>query len=140
MSKVCLTVQPADDLVDVPRRIRLEGLAPCSQVTLRAHTRRADGIDWHSTARFEADAEGRVDLGSATPLDGDYEGVSAMGLIWSQKPDGDGVSNVFPDNLLEPLVTHLFAETSQGSAEATLVQRFAGQGVVREDVREDSCV
>lgn len=140
MTRLSFTVEPADALVDVPRRIRLAGLAPHAQVTIGAGTRRADGMVWSSSARFQADAEGVVDASEQAPLDGDYDGVSAMGLIWSQRPATAGASNVFPDNLLEPLETRLVADTGDQRVEATLVQRFAAPGVVREDIREDGLV
>lgn len=140
MSKMRLTVEPVDDLVDVPRRIRLAGLAPHARVTLSACARRAGGVDWRSAAQFQADAEGVVDTGKAAPLGGAYDGVSPMGLIWSQVPEKEGAIEVFPDNLLEPLVTQLVAESGGERAEATLVQCFAAPGVVREDVRENGLV
>ncbi|WP_298015320.1 acyl-CoA thioester hydrolase/BAAT C-terminal domain-containing protein [uncultured Castellaniella sp.] len=135
-----LRVDPVDALVDVPRRIRLEGLAPHARVALSARTRRVGGVDWRSAARFRADADGVVDTGVLAPEDGSYSGVSAMGLIWSQSPDDAQASNVFPDDLLEPLETHLTAESDGGRAQAVLIQRVAAAGVSREDVREDGLV
>lgn len=39
---------------------------------------------FRSEARFQADAQGRVDLGQQAPLDGgSYAGVDARGLLWS---------------------------------------------------------
>ncbi|HEU0230676.1 MAG TPA: acyl-CoA thioesterase/bile acid-CoA:amino acid N-acyltransferase family protein [Burkholderiaceae bacterium] len=140
MTQPSLTVEPADALVDVPRRIRLTGLAPHARVTLGANTLRAGGVAWNSSARFQADAGGVVDASEQAPLDGDYDSVSAMGLVWSQQPATVGSINVFPDNLLEPVETRLVADTGDQRVEATLVQRFAAPGVVREEIREDGLV
>lgn len=41
---------------------------------------------FRSSARFVADAAGRVDVASAAPIAGSYAGVDPMGLFWSMSP------------------------------------------------------
>lgn len=138
---LALTVTPADALIDVPRRIAVTGLAPDTLVTLSAQTRRAGGILWDSQATFMADAQGRVDLTRDAPVGGDYAEVAAMGLLWGQHPAGAAGAEVFADDVMQPLLTTLCAETTDGDrAEVPLIQRFAAAGVTRRDIRDDGLV
>ncbi|WP_295479079.1 acyl-CoA thioesterase/bile acid-CoA:amino acid N-acyltransferase family protein [uncultured Pseudomonas sp.] len=134
-----LSVSPASGLLDEPRHVRVVGLAPGQRITLTARTRRGHGVGWISRAQFVADAQGRVDLQRDAPVAGDYQGVSALGLLWSQKPEGQPASAaVFPDDLLQPLQTHITLDGSEVAA--TLTQYLAGAGVSRHEVREDGLV
>ena len=107
MGTFALSVTPADDLIDVPRRIIVTGLVPGEQVGIVAQTRRGNGVLWHSRAAFMADAEGTVDLTRDAPVSGDYTGISAMGLVWSQRPDDGKSREVFPQPVTAPLTTTL---------------------------------
>ncbi|MGD7278458.1 acyl-CoA thioesterase/BAAT N-terminal domain-containing protein, partial [Ralstonia pseudosolanacearum] len=66
-----LSVAPADDLIDVPRRIVVTGLVPGAQVDLAARTLRGHAVPWCSRAAFIADADGTVDLSRDAPVCGD---------------------------------------------------------------------
>jgi fermentation-respiration switch protein FrsA (DUF1100 family) len=132
-----LSVTPEDGLLDEPRRIVVEGLAPSQSIVLSARTLRGDGIEWSSSATFIADAQGRVDLDRDAPASGSYQGVSGAGLLWSQRAESAG-SAVFPDDVLAPLVTHISLAGSEQSV--TLTQRLAASGVTRREVREDGLV
>lgn len=133
-----LQVTPRDGLLDEPRRIAVEGLQPGATITLTSETRRAAGVLWRSSASFVADAQGRVDLERDAPLAGDYQSVSGLGLLWSQRPvDGQGAA-VFADSVLEPLVTRIQLQGSGQSVQ--LVQRLAADGVSRREVREQGLV
>lgn len=135
-----LTITPADALIDVPRRIAVSGLAPDSLVTLSTRTRRAGGVMWDSQATFMADASGQIDLTRDAPVGGDYAEVAAMGLVWGQHPAGPG-AEVFVDDVTQPLVTVLRAETAEGhGAETQLIQRFVAPGVTRREIRDDGLV
>jgi dienelactone hydrolase len=81
-----LTVTPSRVLSDESATIRAGGLPPNEKITLRAEL--VDGADhhWESQAEFLADAQGTVDASQQAPVKGSYEGVSAMGLVWSMKP------------------------------------------------------
>ena len=136
-----ISVTPADGLIDEPRRIVVSGLAPDELVAITARTARSGGSRWDSQATFMADAQGVVDLTRDAPVGGDYAEVAPMGLLWSQYPD-EGVSQeIYADDVMQPLVTPLIAETADGvTAEAELVQRFAGPGVTRRELREEGLV
>lgn len=133
-----LSVTPAEGLLDEPRRIAVEGLQPAQTVVLSTRTLRGNGQYWLSSATYVADAEGRVDLERYAPVSGSYEGVSALGLLWSQRPEVEGAADVFPDDVLQPLVTRIFVEGSD--QEVALIQRLAAHGVTRREVREDGLV
>lgn len=133
-----LAITPLDGLLDEPRQIVVDGLAPGAQVTLSSRTLRGGNRAWGSAATFVADAQGRVDLERDAPVSGDYRGVSAMGLLWSQRIEQGHSAAVFPDAVLEPLHTRIQV---QGSDQAlVLVQRLAAAGVTRREVREAGLV
>ena len=140
-SRPILSIEPADALIDEPRRITVTGLAPDEIVAISAHTQRDGGALWMSQARFIADGEGVIDLTRDAPVGGDYAEVSPMGLIWSQQPVDGKSAELFPNNVMAPLLTGLTVETLSGvRAEAELCQRFAKDGVTRRDIREDGLV
>lgn len=140
MSNEILSVTPADALIDEPRAIRVEGLAHAQRITIQAQTERAGSVMWRSQAEFAADAQGVVDLSSQAPLTGSYEGVSPMGLLWSQVPEKEGQREVFANTVAQPLVTTISALTSTQTLTATLTQRLMADGVQRIEVREDGLV
>lgn len=134
-----LSVTPIEGLIDVPRRIAAEGLAPNEAVTLTARTVRGPNVAWRAQVRVQADANGTVDLQRDAPLPGgSYEGVSAMGLLWSQAPEQPGAPReVFAADPAAPLTTELTLERADGTRwQASMVQRLAAPGVTRREVRE----
>ncbi|WP_211462301.1 acyl-CoA thioester hydrolase/BAAT C-terminal domain-containing protein [Collimonas silvisoli] len=136
-----IEVSPAADLIDVARRIVVRGAMPGELVEINCRTLRC-GSYWQSSARFVADASGQVDLTLAEPVAGDYQGVSAMGLLWSQTPEQEGRRELFNASVQEPIVTVLRAKAGNGSvcASAELVQRLCAAGVSRREVREQGLV
>lgn len=135
-----LNATPADDLIDVPRRIVVTGLAPGAQVGIVAQTRRGNDVLWHARAAFVADAQGTVDLTRDAPVSGDYTGISAMGLVWSQRPEDGKAREVFPQPVTEPLTTTLTATANGESIHASFVQRLAAPGVTRNEIRDEGLV
>ncbi|THA29959.1 palmitoyl-CoA hydrolase, partial [Streptomyces sp. A1136] len=138
-STLNITVSPADDLIDVPRRIVVTGAQPGELVQVASRTVRAGAV-WRSSARFVADTAGHVDLTLAPAVEGDYAGISAMGLLWSQAPEQPGRRELFHADVLQPLTTSLEASGASGKAEAELIQRLSGDGVTRREVREQGLV
>ncbi|MBB5391009.1 MULTISPECIES: acyl-CoA thioester hydrolase/BAAT C-terminal domain-containing protein [unclassified Herbaspirillum] len=139
MPDFSIAVTPADDLIDVPRRIVVRGAAPGETVRVSTATVR-NGAGWASSARFIADAQGEVDLAMSPALDGDYRGIDTMGLLWSQQPLQAGKRDNFHADVMAPLVTVVTACGVQGTASAELVQRLASAGVTRREVREQGLV
>ncbi|MDN8615972.1 acyl-CoA thioesterase/bile acid-CoA:amino acid N-acyltransferase family protein [Variovorax ginsengisoli] len=137
-----LSITPGDALIDVPRRIALDGLAPGEQVEVASCTLRGAGVPWRAAARFVADAEGTVDLWRDAPVAGSYQGVSAMGLVWAQVPDTAGARELFDAEPAAALATDILARRD-GDARPVrggFVQRLAAAGVTRREVREEGLV
>ncbi|MDM0084272.1 acyl-CoA thioesterase/bile acid-CoA:amino acid N-acyltransferase family protein [Variovorax sp. J31P179] len=137
-----LSITPEAALIDVPRRIALDGLAPGEQVEVASCTLRGAGVPWRAAARFVADAEGTVDLWRDAPVAGSYQGVSAMGLVWAQVPDTAGARELFDAEPAAALATDILARRD-GDARPVrggFVQRLAAAGVTRREVREEGLV
>ena len=137
-----LSVTPEDALIDVPRRIAVTALAPGEEVVLHTRTARGPAVVWRSAATFRADARGEVDLQRDAPVGGSYAGVSAMGLIWSQAPEPPGAPReVFAAEPSAALSTEIIVERQASRPlNGRLVQRLAGGGVARRELREDGLV
>ncbi|OZI57704.1 acyl-CoA thioesterase/bile acid-CoA:amino acid N-acyltransferase family protein [Bordetella genomosp. 4] len=140
MSQATLSITPIDDLIDVPRQIRVAHLTPGEVVEISTRTIR-DAVAWTSQAQFRADENGIVDLTRDAPVagSGSYDEVSPMGLIWSQAPESAS-RNVFNTPVTEPLVTQVSVRGTDVSIEGELVQRLAADGVTRREVREEGLV
>lgn len=133
---VALIVEPAVELIDVPRRIALSGLPAGAEVILAAETLRGDQL-WRAEAVFIAGADGTVDLMRDAPLRGDYAGVEPMGLIWAQTGTGD----LFHPDMARPLETTLSARLGgKPVASAGFTQVLMAEGVARRPVSEDGLV
>ncbi|XP_055731839.1 acyl-coenzyme A thioesterase 1-like [Salvelinus fontinalis] len=88
MSKVCLQILPnAKCLFDEPVQLKVDRLKPRQQVDLRAEVTDDKGIVFRSSATYEANSSGTIDLTTASSLGGSYTGVEPMGLLWSLKPN-----------------------------------------------------
>jgi dienelactone hydrolase len=127
---------PLVSLADEVVQVRLVGMEPGAQVTLRATMR--DDLDhaWGSVSSFTADAAGTIDLSTQAPENGSYEGVEPMGFLWSMRPV-DGVLGLSKTTAL-PTIIELTAEASgQPVAQTQIVRLVAGPGVTRTAVRDD---
>ena len=125
-------VSLADEVVEV----RLTGLAPGSQVTLRART--TDDLDraWESVTSFTVDGDGAIDLSRQAPDSGSYEDVEPMGFLWSMRPV-EGTAGWSKTTAL-PTIIEVTAEVSnQPVAQTQLVRLVAAPGVTRTEVRDD---
>lgn len=88
-SEPMLEVAPRTALVDEPLSIRVTGLPQGGRVTLRATMARTPELAWQSSAVFVADDQGQIDLSRDAPVEGSYQGIDAMGLVWSMTPTSD---------------------------------------------------
>ncbi|WP_454044026.1 acyl-CoA thioesterase/bile acid-CoA:amino acid N-acyltransferase family protein [Cellulosimicrobium sp. Marseille-Q8652] len=137
-----LTVDPAEDLLDVPRRIAVTGAEPGALVTVCGTTVRG-GVPWSARATYRADRAGVVRLDRDPPAFGDYGRVDGMALLTSQRPDGPASGRSAAVDVSAPLVTRLEAWDESDlalRAEATLVQHWTGPGVRRTEVRDHGLV
>ncbi|EHP38067.1 acyl-coenzyme A thioesterase AcoT [Cupriavidus basilensis OR16] len=135
-----LHITPADDLIDVARRISVTGLRPGASIAIATRTLRGRELAWASEATFVADAAGTVELARDAPLSGSYTGVSPMGLLWSQRPLDSDSREQFHADATRPLVTEITVRADGAQARGELVQRLTAAGVTRREVREDGLV
>jgi dienelactone hydrolase len=97
-----LEITPERPCLDTVLRIRLRGLTPGSEVTLRARQADPHGHRWQSAATFTAAADGTADLTRDAPVTGSYRHVDPMGLVWSMTPAGaaaEGAGYLAPTRL-----------------------------------------
>lgn len=134
-----LHITPADALIDVPRQIRVENVAPGATVEITALTRR-NGVLWQAQAAYTAGGDGVVDLTRDAPVSGDYTSLAPMGLIWAQSPDDGKSREYFNQPVTDALVTYVVARVGGAEARATFTQRLAADGVTRHEVREEGLV
>src|SRR5690606_14933979 len=139
MTRPTLRITPADDLIDVARLIRVDGLAPGQSVEIATRTLR-DGIAWTSSAHYRADAAGSIDLSRDAPASGSYQDVSPMGLIWAQVPEDGASRTYFHSAVVEPLRTQVNVRAPGVALEGELLQRLAADGVTRREIRDDGLV
>lgn len=139
MNHFTLTVTPIDDLIDVSRQIIVHGAKAGERVTLSTQTQR-NGVTWTSQATYIADQNGVIDVSRHAPETGDYTGISAMGLIWSQYPQETGAKEVFNSDVEAPLITTITAHTSSQEISTQCIQRLSAEGVIRREVRENGLV
>ena len=81
--RIQLEIAPNPAFIDEAVAIRLTGLPPRSNVTLRAAVEDAAGRTWESRGLFRADADGCVDTAVQNSSEGTYRGTDTMGLFWS---------------------------------------------------------
>jgi len=134
-----IEIEPQVALTDVPLTIRLTGLEPHQLVTVRAETNDDDfGRAWGSYAVYETDDRGSVDLARQAPLEGSYESVDPMGLIWSMELDPAAEEECyFRKRTLDPMRIRFSAEVAgEVAAEAQAERLFLAPGVARVEVHE----
>lgn len=137
-----LLIRPSSDIIDVPRRITLSGFKPGSRVELTASSRTNDQATWSSRAVFQAHPDGTIDLSRDAPLEGDYAGVDAQGLIWSQKLQSAAApadtANLDP---IAPIVITIKASGNAGeNAQGHLEQHLIAPGVQTTALKQDGLV
>ena len=134
-----IEIEPQVALTDVPVTIRLTGFEPHQRVTVRAETHDDDfGRAWGSYAVYETDDCGSVDLAQKTPLEGSYDTVDPMGLIWSMELDPAAEEECyFRKRSLDPIRIRFTAEVAGEVAAETHAERlFLAPGVARVEVHE----
>ncbi|MBV9423815.1 MAG: acyl-CoA thioesterase/BAAT N-terminal domain-containing protein [Solirubrobacterales bacterium] len=118
-----MTVTPPVGLWDQPRTIVILHLSPGQVVTVNARTPRQAGI-WTASATFKANDRGVVDLARDAPITGSYEGISPMGLFWSQHEVGTASATSH-----SRVTTLTVSAGTRQIASATVTQLLRGPGV-----------
>jgi dienelactone hydrolase len=135
-----LEISPEHPSLDTALRIRLDGLPPGREVTLRASQADPRGREWHSAAAFTAAHDGTVDLARDAPRRGSYQEADPMGLVWSMEPSA-GQPSATPADVLAPSDLCLVAEAGGVQVAAAQVARLrVPAGLRRIEVREGGLV
>lgn len=134
-----IIVSRSNTLVDERISIRIEGLDPLQEAELEAKATDAEGKLWISSATFQANQSGSIDLDDKAPVQGSYEGVDGMGLMWSMSPAskqplGFAVSSD-PINITLQLLID-----GQEIDSTTILRSWSLSGVKKIVVREEGLV
>ncbi|MBN3285339.1 ACOT2 thioesterase, partial [Polyodon spathula] len=146
MSPVNLRVEPESKcLFDRPVTVKVDGLAPRQLVTLRATLTDEKGDIFSSSARYQSDGKGRLDLSASPALGGDYSGVQPMGFLWALKPQNP-FRRLMKRDVTRPCKVHIevrsggeeVGKDNPGPLLASCAHErvFIGQGVRRVPVKE----
>jgi dienelactone hydrolase len=132
-----LAAIPSQVMVDESAAIRATGLPPNQRVSIQAELVDGESHAWASKAEFLAGAQGTVDTSAQAPVSGSYDGVSAMGLVWSMKPKEKHVSSYRPPQDFSPqIIEFQLVRSGQQVANARLEQLMVAKGVQRKEVEE----
>ena len=125
-----LEVIPNRVLMDESAVVRASGLQPNEHISIQAELVDGKGNTWTSQAEFVVDAQGAIDTSKQAPEKGSYGEVSAMGLIWSMKPQEKHVSSYQPPRDQGTQIIHFrLMRNGQGVANALMEQLGIAQEV-----------
>jgi dienelactone hydrolase len=118
-----------------PFVVRIDGLVPGEEITLRSSSELADG-DYRAEAVFAADAAGRIDTGMSAPVRGSYDGADADGLVWSMAPTTNGIPSA------PQYAFHVDVVAADGTAlgSASLPRWYVAPGLTHVSVSDDGLV
>jgi dienelactone hydrolase len=131
-----LNVFPSRALVDETAVIRAEGLQPNERVLIRGELVDGANEQWSSQAEFIADAGGVIDTSKQAPVKGAYNEVSAMGLVWSMKPNAKQVASYQGQrDLGSQMIEFQLTRNGQQVASAQMLQLAVSDGIRRITVK-----
>lgn len=96
------------------------GVDPGTEVELRT-TVDGDVTEWMSSATFEADGNGRIDLTEQEPIAGAYDRADPMGLLWTLEPETAAAGREF--SIEQPFDVMLTAIIDGDLADRTTTER-----------------
>jgi dienelactone hydrolase len=137
-----VTVSPPVAVYGRPFSLKITGLRPGEQATVKAVSKDARNILWESAAVFEADASGSVDLARQAPVSGSYGEADIFGLLWSMKPANPPSQKRvgFTDDPVNGwAVDFSVTDTANKTAAARFrcVYQMPGEGLVRLPLEKD---
>lgn len=132
-----LTIEAPDAWFQDERVVlRVTGAAPGERVTVEATMVDYVGSEWTSTATFEADDAGVVDLAEQAPVEGTYDRADAMGWLWSMSNPRAG-RPFFHNYSVTERTADVVARTNGGATDRSLTLRLADPDVEETEVRTD---
>ncbi|XP_040268691.1 acyl-coenzyme A thioesterase 1-like [Bufo bufo] len=141
MSAVSLLVSPGRCLFDDPLRLRVRGLSPGQDVSLRTALTDEAGHLFTSVGLYRADSGGELDFSRSPALEGgSYTGVEPEGPLWSLESETP-LRRLLKKDVQSPLQLRFSlhqAHDPPGALLAAAAQErgFMGEGVTRVPVRE----
>jgi dienelactone hydrolase len=139
-SPLIVVDQPAP-LFDAAVVIELRGFPPRQPITITAIQTYPNMSRWQGRATYMSDDDGCVYVARQAPISGTYNGVSAMGLIWSAELLPGQTKMPPPGSIMQPKLVQLEAASPDGiRAELTLERHVAGPGVTRHPIRTEGIV
>ncbi|HYM96551.1 MAG TPA: acyl-CoA thioesterase/BAAT N-terminal domain-containing protein, partial [Candidatus Sulfotelmatobacter sp.] len=130
VERVTISVDKQTTLISNPVHAVVRGLAAGESATVVLESIDRNGSRWTSSASFETDGNGEIDLARAAPRSGSYSGADAMGLFWSMKPPPTATA---PAALEAPYGNELDTLTvrrgNQQVASQSILREYIGPGV-----------
>ncbi|XP_043930021.1 acyl-coenzyme A thioesterase 1-like [Protopterus annectens] len=124
-------------MFDEPVQVKVNGLSPKQEVTLKATLTDETGETYRSFAYYKADENGELDLNCSAAKGGSYSGVKPMGLFWSLAPQTP-FKRLMKKNVLSPYYVSIevYNKADLPLAKCINERWFIGEGVTRTLVRE----
>ncbi|EDO34825.1 predicted protein [Nematostella vectensis] len=139
-----INISSEDSLADEVIGISITDLPASSPITVRATITGDTGEIFQSHAQYVSSNFGKVDVATDCSLEGSYEGIDSMGLLWSMKPaKGQRLGlRLSKRDVTKPYMVKL--EVFSGNDEepkdlitmATFRRHFMSKGVRRIPIRE----
>jgi acetyl esterase/lipase len=141
MASPLIVVDQLAPLFDAAVAIELRGFPPRQPITITAIQTYPNMSSWQGRATFLSDDDSCVYLARQAPISGTYDGVSAMGLIWSAELLPGQTKMPPPGSIMQPKLVQLEATSPDGiRAELMLERHVAGPGVARHPIRTEGIV
>jgi dienelactone hydrolase len=142
-----IKASPAVALYGTPFDLKVTGLKPGEQATIKASSRDARRVLWESAAAFQADAAGAIDVARQAPVSGAYSEADVFGLLWSLEPVVTDPKARKPgqyrDDEVNGWTVDLSVTDSAGKTAATrfrCVYQLPGKALVRVPLEQDGLV
>lgn len=135
-----LKVDAHQALADQNITIKVAHAKPKAKIQLRMEAQDADRQLWFSSALFEADEHGDIDVARDAPISGDYSGVDPMGLMYAMRPQRSTIArNIFSLRGLEPIqFTVRVRENDAIMQEVVLQRQFLADDVSFTELENDA--
>ena len=141
MASALIVVDQPAPLFDAAVAIELRGFPARQPIAITAIQTYPNMSRWQGRATFMSDDDGCVYVARQAPISGTYDGVSAMGLIWSAELLPGQSKMPPPGTIMQPKLIKLEATSPDGiRAELTLSRHVAGPGVTRHPIRTEGIV
>ncbi len=125
-------------LVGDPLSVKATGLPPETRVVLFSQIVDRYGRLWMSQAEFLSDADGVVDPGVQAPINGAWEGVDALGPLWSPQRKTKVGAHVPPEDGNAERVAISAIVDGRAVATASRMRWYRIQSVREQPVADDS--